>query len=228
MKFLKQFLALACRFDFNFSCVWLSSSDNALADAASCFAYTCLFNLAPYLDKQPSSKTLQTGGTSDMRTSHKPSLSTSGMASPPVPNHHTAQVRSHSLNLYSSTTCTTPTGQFFPHHSMQSCSGSHPWAPEFSPKLSRNISLMSDPCTLISTFCSLQTHHSSSELLEASNISMEKKIENPNSRLQPWSSKTFSITSSQASSPGMQLSIPHAALPSQDFSDVENLQLSQT
>ncbi len=54
-----------------------------------------------------------------------------------------------------------------------------PWAPEFSPKLSRNISLMSDPCTLISTFCSLQTHHSSSELLEASNVSMEKKIENP-------------------------------------------------
>ncbi len=134
MKFLKQFLALACRFDFNFSCVWLSSSDNALADAASCFAYTCLFNLAPYLDKtafleKPSKLVVPV--TCEPLTNRRflplawPRLQ--------YPNHHTAQIRSHSLNLYSSTTCTTPTGQFFPHHSMQSCSGLHPWAPEFSP-----------------------------------------------------------------------------------------------
>ncbi|KAK6987608.1 DNA breaking-rejoining enzyme [Favolaschia claudopus] len=35
MNLLRQFLALACRLDFSFSSVWLSSEENAIADAAS-------------------------------------------------------------------------------------------------------------------------------------------------------------------------------------------------
>ncbi|KAF7368055.1 Integrase/recombinase xerD [Mycena sanguinolenta] len=35
MELLRRFLALACRLDFSFSSVWLSSSENSIADAAS-------------------------------------------------------------------------------------------------------------------------------------------------------------------------------------------------
>ncbi|KAF7366908.1 Integrase/recombinase xerD [Mycena sanguinolenta] len=61
MTLLRQFIALACRLDFSFSSVWLSSVENSIADAASRFSFTRMFELAPFLDKQPSSKHLQIG-----------------------------------------------------------------------------------------------------------------------------------------------------------------------
>jgi hypothetical protein len=56
---LRHFLALSCWLDFTFGTTWLSSKDNAIADAASRFAYRRLFELAPYLDHNPSSKQLR-------------------------------------------------------------------------------------------------------------------------------------------------------------------------
>ncbi|KAJ3534181.1 hypothetical protein NMY22_g7033 [Coprinellus aureogranulatus] len=45
MKILKSLISLACRLDFSFSSLWLSSSDNAIADAASRFSFTRMFEL---------------------------------------------------------------------------------------------------------------------------------------------------------------------------------------
>ncbi len=80
-------LALACHLDFTFTSIWLSSSENALADAASRFLYARLFQLAPYLNKQPSLKLLWIGGISDMHSSPKLLHSTSGMGSHPAHGH---------------------------------------------------------------------------------------------------------------------------------------------
>ncbi|KAF5315910.1 hypothetical protein D9611_004922 [Ephemerocybe angulata] len=62
LRILKSLIALACRLDFSFSSVWLSSADNAIADAASQFSFKRMFDLAPYLDSQSSSKRLCLGG----------------------------------------------------------------------------------------------------------------------------------------------------------------------
>ncbi len=56
MELLRQFLGLACRFDFTFESRWIPSGDNSLADAASRFQYQRLFDLAPYLQRKPSPK----------------------------------------------------------------------------------------------------------------------------------------------------------------------------
>ena len=69
---LKLIILLACRLDFSFSSVWLSSSDNVIADAASHFSFTCMFELAPYLNQQQSSKVLQIGGTNNTVNGPKP------------------------------------------------------------------------------------------------------------------------------------------------------------
>jgi hypothetical protein len=58
MELVRHFLALACRLDFTFPAIWISSEDNALADAASRFQFTRLFELAPHLSPKSSPKTL--------------------------------------------------------------------------------------------------------------------------------------------------------------------------
>ncbi|KAL1936893.1 hypothetical protein VTO73DRAFT_4842 [Trametes versicolor] len=56
MELLRQFLGLACRFDFTFESRWIPGVTNSLADAASRFQYQRLFDLAPYLQRKPSPK----------------------------------------------------------------------------------------------------------------------------------------------------------------------------
>ncbi|KAL1939199.1 hypothetical protein VTO73DRAFT_10240 [Trametes versicolor] len=56
MELLRQFLGLACRFDFTFESRWIPGITNSLADAASRFQYQRLFDLAPYLQRKPSPK----------------------------------------------------------------------------------------------------------------------------------------------------------------------------
>ena len=73
MNLLRHTLELACRFDFSFSSIWLSSSSNALADAASRFQYARLFELAPYLDRQPSSKAHRLNGSTNFDNIPRPS-----------------------------------------------------------------------------------------------------------------------------------------------------------
>ncbi|KAF5384415.1 hypothetical protein D9615_003302 [Tricholomella constricta] len=84
MKLVQHLIALACRLDFTFSSVWLSSAENSIADAASRFSFTRMFELAPYLNKQPSSKRLQLGGTTKTAATQKPLHFTFGTVSPPA------------------------------------------------------------------------------------------------------------------------------------------------
>ena len=80
MNLLWQILELACLFDFSFSSIWLSSTSNAIADTASRFQYAQLFNLAPFLNRQPSSKVLQLHGSMNFANIPRPSLFTYSMA----------------------------------------------------------------------------------------------------------------------------------------------------
>lgn len=80
---LKSFLALACRLDFYFSVVWLFSSANSIADTASRFYITRMFEVTPSLNQQPSSKPLRLGGTSSIPSRPKLSHFTFSMASQP-------------------------------------------------------------------------------------------------------------------------------------------------
>ena len=59
MKQIKHLIALACHLGFSFSSVWISSVDNAIADAASCFSFSHMFTLALWLNQKPTSKHLQ-------------------------------------------------------------------------------------------------------------------------------------------------------------------------
>ncbi|CAK5284821.1 unnamed protein product [Mycena citricolor] len=62
MDLFRRFLALACRLDFSFSSVWLSSKENSIADAASRFSFSHMFKIAPFLNRQPDSRRLRIGG----------------------------------------------------------------------------------------------------------------------------------------------------------------------
>jgi len=89
MILLKKLIYLLCCPDFSFSSVWLSSSDNAIADAASCFSFSRMFELAPHLNPKPSSKCLRIGGTTSIHSGQKPLHFTFGTALLPVLGEHT-------------------------------------------------------------------------------------------------------------------------------------------
>lgn len=94
IELIRIFLGLACTFDFTYAVVWLPSKMNSLADASSCFSYSLLFKLAPYLNTKPSSKVLQMTGISIMQTSQKLLHFTYGMGSWPVYEQCTPPVKS--------------------------------------------------------------------------------------------------------------------------------------
>ena len=62
MTVLRMIVMLAAQLKFSYSSSWLPSSVNALADCASCYMYTSLFSLDPYLNRQPTSPHPQTVG----------------------------------------------------------------------------------------------------------------------------------------------------------------------
>jgi hypothetical protein len=53
MELLHQLIGLATHFDFTFGSHWIPMNANSLADAASCFPFLQLFQLAPYLNHKP-------------------------------------------------------------------------------------------------------------------------------------------------------------------------------
>lgn len=55
MPILRIVIMIAVCLKFSFSCVWLPSAENAIADAASRFQYSRMFDLAPYLSSKSSS-----------------------------------------------------------------------------------------------------------------------------------------------------------------------------
>jgi hypothetical protein len=95
MTILRPIVMLAAFLDFSFSSCWLSSAQNALADAASQFQYAHLFNLAPYLNKKSSLTSPQLSGIKRTLTSRPRSHSSSGTGSPPEQGRCTAPDSAH-------------------------------------------------------------------------------------------------------------------------------------
>jgi hypothetical protein len=80
MTNLHMIIMLAVQLEFSYSSSWLSSSDNALADYASRYMYSHLFDSAPYLNWQPTLPHRLTIGVRRTLTSQGLQHSGSGMA----------------------------------------------------------------------------------------------------------------------------------------------------
>ncbi|KAF4616706.1 hypothetical protein D9613_008807 [Agrocybe pediades] len=165
MFFLRKLIQLACRLDFSISSVWLSSSENAVADAASRFSFTRMFELAPYLNPKPSSKRLRIGGTPSALSSQKPSPFTYGMASPPAHEEPTQRARNLSSTFPVSTACTTLTAPSSLPLSTPSCHGSHTWRDASNLRPLKPTSLPFVPSTRTLICPSLLASHLPSDVL---------------------------------------------------------------
>ncbi|KAJ3784186.1 hypothetical protein GGU10DRAFT_402288 [Lentinula aff. detonsa] len=223
MSLIRSFLGLSCRLDFSFASLWLSSSENSLADAASRFAYTRLFKLAPYLNPQPSSKRLRLGGTITTPNLTKPSHSIFGMASPPVPEKPTPQANDLSSTTCDFTACTTATAPSSLPLKMPSFTGSPTLEDALNPRLSKLTSPTSAPCIPMSISPSLPPNHlSSSALFGESNVTMVNEDEIPNNPSPCPSSPSSSPSSAQPLSPGISTSSQLPAQLTPGFLDVES------
>jgi len=140
---LRSIVMLAARLGFLYSCSWVSSLNNQIADAASRFEYTRLFAIAPSMQKKPCATHPRLRGIKHMLTCPPGSPSFYGTASPPRPARHIGQDRSH----LGTSSCSTPnlgmgTARNSQHHKPQCSNGSHGWEQpkDFNPKLSSPIS----------------------------------------------------------------------------------------
>jgi len=102
MNMLCMVVMLAAQLEFSFSSFWLTSTENTLTDAASCFAYSHLFTIAPLMHHKPCLPHPPLCGIKHMLTSCPAPPSSCGMAWP-QPAQHTGLVRSPSLTSCSST-----------------------------------------------------------------------------------------------------------------------------
>lgn len=106
MSMLCIIVMLAAALEFLYFSSWLPSTQNSLADCASCFLYKQLFELAPHLHHQPCSPHLPTIGIKRTLTSRIVQHSGSGMASHLACGQHMERV---SALLSTSYGCTQPT-----------------------------------------------------------------------------------------------------------------------
>lgn len=213
MQILRRFLELACRLDFSFSSSWLSSASNAIADAASRFLYTRLFELAPHLETKPSPKVLRHLGTSNTPNGPRPSHFTYFTGSPQQHGTYTQQANAPSASLLSSTVLSTPMVTSSPHHSPPSSHGLHPSQVQSSRPQSRHTSHMSSHSTLSQVSISPNVSpHLFNALSEASRGTMARR----DASLSSPSQLTYSTTSSPISNPTTMLlhtsSPPHPVL----------------
>jgi hypothetical protein len=58
MELVRHFLGLACHLDFTFESHWIPTKENGVADAASRFEFSRMFNIAPHLSRTSSRKTI--------------------------------------------------------------------------------------------------------------------------------------------------------------------------
>jgi hypothetical protein len=214
MLLLHNILNLACHLDFTFSSLWLSSSANSLADAASRFLYNRLFSLAPYLNRQPCSKRLLNGGMTEIPSGLKPLRSIFGMASPQAHATPTSPVKNHLSTMSSSTNSTTRMAHSCPPLNQLSWDGSPVLEAKYNPRPSNPTSRMSVPCipTLTYPFPQL-SHPSSNASYMASNVTMANGTGDP-SNPSPYPSSEYSSDNSNQTrerriSPPMLLAALH-------------------
>lgn len=75
MALIRQFLGFACQLDFEFTSAWISTHDNGVADAASRFQFSRMFELAPHLSRSSSPKLLSLADSRFTSTTPRPSSS---------------------------------------------------------------------------------------------------------------------------------------------------------
>ena len=214
MSLLHNFLNLACRLDFTFSSLWLSSSANSLADAASRFLYNRLFSLAPHLNRQPCSKRLPNGGMTGTPSGLKPSRSIFGMASLQAHATPTSPVKNHLSTTSNSTNSTMQTAHSSPPLNQPSWDGSPASEAKCNPRPSNPTSRMSVPCIPTSTSPFLQSSRPSSNAsYVASNAITVNGIGDPSNQSPYPSSDCSSNNSNQIQKQGMSPPTPPAASP---------------
>jgi hypothetical protein len=114
MPLVRLIFMLAACLHFSFSSLWLPSSSNALADAASRFQYSRLLQLAPHLNHKPCYPKSHLIGMKHTLTTLLRSRSSSGMVSQPVLGRLTALGRSPSLTSQGSIrSCLNPRANSF-------------------------------------------------------------------------------------------------------------------
>lgn len=202
MQILRSFLELACRLDFSFSSSWLSSADNAIADAASRFLYARLFEIAPHLDPKPSTKVLRLLGTQTIRNGPRPSHFTYFTGSHPRHETHIPQDNGPSANSPNYTASSTRTGTSSPPRKKPYSHGSLPSPAPYSHPPSKHISRISNHYT--SNPASIFPHanlHWSSASSEVSNDTTVSEGESRNNLSQSPSSTISLLTSSPTSNP---------------------------
>jgi hypothetical protein len=197
MALLKSLISLACRLDFTFSSIWLSSADNAIADAASRFSFTCMFQLAPHLHPKPSSKHLRIGGTNSTPSGPRPLHFTFGMDSLPAPDAPTQPVSANLSTSFVSTASTMRTDLSSLPPRMLSCLGSLTSLDVSNPKPLKPTSLPFVPSTLMPIFPSQPVSlPSSGASFEESRSTTVKRIE-----------KRSNLSHSQSSLPSLRNSL---------------------
>lgn len=216
MALLRDFLGMVACLDFSFSASWLSSKENSLADCASRFLYAKLFELAPYLDRQPSSNPRHSPGMISTHSTRVMLPSTSGTAWHPALARPTVLVKNPSLTTSSSTDFTIPTDPLSLHPNQPSWLGSPSLAHECNPRQLKATSPMFVPSMSIQTSPSRQQRRrSSSDLSEASSAIMESGTEILNSPSPLQSSVKYCRNSAQQMIPYTGPSMERAVSPSQ-------------
>ena len=225
MGLLWDLLGMAACLDFSFSSSWLSTKENVLANCASHFLYSKLFELALSLNHQPTSSCCHHTGIISIHTTSKWCCSTSGMDWHPVLEEPIVLAKSPSSTLLSSMDCKTPIDPFFPHPSQLLWHGWPFSEDRFSQRLSSLTSIISDHSMSMPTFY-LQPQKLSlcSTSFGESSSTMARKIASPSSPSLSMSSINFSANLLSSQTRSTDGSMQYTAWHLQLFCAMENSQ----
>jgi hypothetical protein len=184
MALIRLLSMLAACLNFSYSSIWIPSEENVLADAASRFQYSRLFQLAPHLPRKPCYPKSHLTGLKRMLTSHNKLQPSSGTALHPALANPTPQVSVPSLiSPDFIQDCSTSLGNSYQQPLGSSLSGSqvselvrfspkqlNPTCPPFVPSMSMKVFHLM-----------LVNPRQSAELSAESSVFMGKGIEIPSS-----------------------------------------------
>jgi Reverse transcriptase-like len=228
MPIIRMISMMAACLYFSFSCIWIPTEENALADTASCFQFTRLFQLAPHVCRTSSTMKSQLTGLRRTLSSLDGSPSTSGMDWHPALGKHTHLVSNPTLILSESTHHSSmPLDSTFLPQNVEFWNGLHhleirPSCPEPLNPTSRVFV----PCTLMRE-CPLnaasppQFSISSEEL----SVSMGKKLVLPSCPSCSTSSRSLPQYLGTSTSKTTSILMQQSSLHGLDFYDVGSLQL---
>lgn len=198
---------------FSYSCIWIPSAENSLADAASRFQYTRLFQLAPHLSRISSTQKSQLIGMKHTLSSLDGSVSTCGMGLHPALAKH---IRLDNGLTSTSSGCAPNSFSALDSSSlpppMAYSSGSPASVTEqFSPKQLKATSAAFVPFTLMPASLLKPVNHLQ---FKESYVVSSVSTENVHATLNCQSPLAYSVSSSKFPMTPSLLSMQHSALPS--------------